>query len=281
MTLTYKEVVFNRTSEFYNKLNIFCYEHLLDGAYLPLINKYAQIVMTDAVKKINTDNRNKLQLSFSKFLSKRNKIITNLIDSLIDKDTMQIVSIGLGFDLNPYIIKTKNKHTKWFAVESQEILNYLESLMLEEKPKFNLLNISSSINDEKLITKLINSGFNPNKKTLIIVDGIQSNIGSINELSLIFNRFKNLKSDFKIIFDVPIVDSLKKDFHYTIEGLNAIRSKFKVFTHNSPDLLFKELGFEINGKWLISNENENDGRIFLESLLVIRQSNIFDLIRVN
>ncbi|MCL5423780.1 MAG: class I SAM-dependent methyltransferase, partial [Candidatus Marsarchaeota archaeon] len=91
--------------------------------------------------------------------------MTNLVDSLLDKDTMQVVSISLGFDLNPYIIKTKNKRTTWFAIESSEILGYLENLMLEEKPKFNLVGVNSNINDEKLITKLIDSGFNPNKKT--------------------------------------------------------------------------------------------------------------------
>ena len=281
MTLRYKEAVLDKTSDFYSKLNIFCYGNLIDGSYLPLTNKYAQIIMEDAVKKIKTDNRNRLQLSFSKFLSDRNSMRTDLIESLIDNDTMQIVSIGLGFDLNPYIIKTKNKRTKWFVIESSEVLLYMENLMLEEKPKFNLFNIDSNVNDEKLITKLIDNGFNPNKKTLIIVDGIQSNIESINKLSTFFNRLKNLKSDFEIVFDIPIIDPFKKDFEYIIEGLNAIGSEFKVFAHNAPDLLFGGLGFKINNRWLINNDNDNTGSVFSELLLIIQQSNLFDLLRIN
>lgn len=279
MVLVYKKEK-EHTPEFYNKLSFFCYSNLFNGKYFPLLNgRHTNPIITEFVERIHSDNRNKLQFSFSKFLSERNDAIIESIKSNIGENTTQIVTINTGFNIIPYNIDAKNKRIKWFYVESGEILEYLEKLMCEEKPKSNLSYVASCIADGKLIEKLVDNGFKYNKKTLWVIDGLLSNMSDIQMLSGLLDIIKNRQNNPTLLMDIPIMDPFKMNLRYIKEGLKAIHANFSIPSNNIPKNLFNRLGFEINSTKLVTNETNENENIFSELILNLRRSDIFDFIR--
>lgn len=146
----------------------------------------------------------------------RTKIIDSIFKNALEAKFDQILIFGAGFDSRGVRFSKLNKRTKIFELDApvtQEAkLNQFKNRGIELDP--NIIFISINFNKESIEEKLLNSGFDKNRKSLFILEGLTMYLDSeaIDNTFKIIDQFAGDGSE--VVFDYIYSSVLREENLY-------------------------------------------------------------------
>ena len=133
----------------------------------------------------------------------RTKFIDSIFKRAIQKEFHQILIFGAGFDSRGIRFSNLNKKTMIFELDApvtqKAKINQLKNRKIEVDP--NIVFISIDFNKESLEEKLQESGFEKNKKSLFILEGLLYYLGpqAVDDTFNVINKLAGKGSE--VVFD--------------------------------------------------------------------------------
>jgi len=152
----------------------------------------------------------------------RTKYIDLIFEKAVSKEFDQILVFGAGFDSRGIRFLNENGKTKVFELDVSIIqnakINQLKKRRVELNP--HIIFISIDFNKESLENKLIEFGFEKNKRSLFILEGLVMYLSkeSVDSTFKIIERFSGINSE--IVFDYVYLSVLRReDIYYGEKGI--------------------------------------------------------------
>ena len=84
----------------------------------------------------------------------------------------QILVFGAGADTRPFRLTKLPKDLKIYNIDKIDMIKLRKRIFKNDFPNCKYIDIESELNDNKWIDKLIENGFNINKKSIIVCEGV-------------------------------------------------------------------------------------------------------------
>ncbi|MCY4321911.1 MAG: class I SAM-dependent methyltransferase [Bdellovibrionaceae bacterium] len=200
--------------------------------------------------QIMYDKIRHLKPHLDEIIPNRKYIVHNYIRQIIKEET-QIITLACGWD--PMLIKMSEEFPKnsFFGIDSESI-NVQQKLVQQIKPNSNIFYIQEDISCiDKLIGKLKQKNWNPQKTTCLIVEGISYYIHPEPFWSSLKTLKENIKADCFICGDFLInwkeeeVSNLTKKVGSGIFEMIKKNCNHNYYNYKKADFIekVKKLGF--------------------------------------
>jgi|GEM_PF-6530040 methyltransferase (TIGR00027 family) len=139
------------------------------------VDPYAQMLVSkEATRLFET-----MDPAANDMLTVRVRFFDDQILAAVDRGFEQFVVLGTGMDTRPYRQLSSPGHNlpssiNWFEVDYQHVLEYKGEILKEVSSNPHLERVGSDIRDSKLFNNLQAQGFDRNKKTFFIMEGVMS-----------------------------------------------------------------------------------------------------------
>ncbi|EFA76843.1 hypothetical protein PPL_09595 [Heterostelium album PN500] len=193
----------------------------------------------------------------------RTKYIDDFVQEKINEGYEQFVILGAGFDTRGYRMPFKSGTTVW-EVDFPEVLNYKRYVIegVKDVPKVsqadNVYIISDLLATKDWTEQLEATGFNRNKKTIWIMEGLLPYIERSGVSSVLKTINSLSTSGSGVCFENILADESKYDKHNPI--VIFMYSTMRSHTH-LPFEFIPELGFTKDVKVLYENQTQKHFKI--------------------
>ena len=135
------------------------------------------LVYDPYAKKLAGDSGMKLVEQFGDIFIDAEAITTRVFDDAVIKFVegggTQIVVLGAGVDARPYRLQIlRDRSIRWWEMDYEGVLSYKAGVLGDSKPLCMLVRIPTDILEKGLFQRLIDTGLNPELRTLWVAEGV-------------------------------------------------------------------------------------------------------------
>ena len=182
------------------------FDHLASKLLLPKFRKAIGIERSSCDRILKRVIKNKMYTYY--FVNARTKYIDNTLEMALKKNVTQVVNLGSGYDSRAYRFHKKYPRVSYFEIDMPHTINEKKKRIkkiYESLPSF-VTYVPVDFNKQSLFLELLKSGYNKNKKTFFIWEGVSMYISYNAFKNVIINVKKYSHKGSMLVFDYFIKD---------------------------------------------------------------------------